>query len=103
MSLSLNEDEIAFYDALADNGSARALMGDGQLYAIAQILVKRVKNSVSIDWTLREQVRAQIRVMVKRILREYGYPPDLQQAATELVIEQAEVLCDGWSQAPGGE
>ena len=97
--LGLSDDEIAFYDALADNGSARALMGDEQLCAIAQILVKRVKNSVSIDWTLREQVRAQIRVMVKRILREYGYPPDLQQAATELVVEQAEVLCNGWSMA----
>ena len=72
-------------------------MGDKQLCAIAQILVQRVKNSVSIDWTLREQVRAQIRVMVKRILREYGYPPDLQQAATELVIKQAEALCGGWS------
>ena len=74
-------------------------MGDERLCTIAQLLVKRVKNSVSIDWTLREQVRAQIRVMVKRILREYGYPPDLQQAATELVIEQAEVLCNGWSMA----
>ena len=99
MSLPLNDDEIAFYDALADNGSAKELMGDEQLRAIAQILVKRVKNSVSIDWTLREKVRAQIRVMVKRILREYGYPPDLQQAATELVIEQAEVLCNSWSMA----
>ena len=98
--LGLNDDEIAFYDALADNGSARALMGDERLRTIAQLLVKRVKNSVSIDWTLREKVRAQIRVMVKRILREYGYPPDLQQAATELVIEQAEVLCGEWSQAP---
>ena len=97
--MPLHDDEIAFYDALADNGSARALMGDEQLCAIARILVKRVKNSVSIDWTLREQVRAQIRVMVKRILREYGYPPDLQQAATELVIEQAEALCGGWSMA----
>ena len=97
--LGLNDDEIAFYDALADNGSARELMGDEQLRTIAQLLVKRVKNSVSIDWTLREQVRAQIRVMVKRILREYGYPPDLQQAATELVIEQAEALCGEWSMA----
>ena len=96
-NLGLNDDEIAFYDALADNGSARELMGDEQLRTIAQLLVKRVKNSVSIDWTLREKVRAQIRVMVKRILREYGYPPDLQQAATELVIEQAEVLCREWS------
>ena len=98
--LGLSDDEIAFYDALADNGSARELMGDEPLRAIARLLVKRVKNSVSIDWTLRENVRAQIRVMVKRILREYGYPPDLQQAATELVIEQAEVLCSEWSAAP---
>ena len=97
--LGLNDDEIAFYDALADNGSARALMGDERLRAIARILVRRVKNNVSIDWTLREQVRAQIRVMVRRILREYGYPPDLQQAATELVIEQAEALCGEWSMA----
>ncbi len=98
--LGLNEDEIAFYDALADNGSAKELMGDEQLRTIAQLLVKRVKSSVSIDWTLRENVRAQIRVMVKRILRQYGYPPDLRQAATELVIEQAEALCHGWSEAP---
>lgn len=61
------------------------------------MLVDRVKQSVSIDWTLRENARAQIRVMVKRILREYGYPPDLQKSATELVIEQAEVLCLEWS------
>ena len=74
---------------------------DGQRAALRdrEILVKRLKNSVSIDWTLREKVRAQIRVMVKRILREYSYPPDLQQAATELVIEQAEALCNGWSMA----
>ena len=72
-------------------------MGGEQLCAIAHILVRRVKNRVSIDWTLREKVRVQIRVMVKRILRKYGYPPDLQQAATGLVIKQAEALCGGWS------
>ena len=59
--------------------------------------MRRVKNSVSIDWTLPEKVRAQIGVMVKRILRKYGYSPDLQQAATERVIKQAEALCGGWS------
>lgn len=96
-SLGLTEDEVAFYDALADNGSAKDMIGDEKLRAIAQILVDRVKRSVSIDWTLRENARAQIRVMVKRILRQYGYPPDLQKAATELVIEQAEVLCKEWS------
>jgi type I restriction enzyme R subunit len=96
-SLGLTEDEVAFYDALADNGSAKDMIGDEKLRTIAQLLVDRVKRSVSIDWTLRENARAQIRVMVKRILRQYGYPPDLQKAATELVIEQAEVLCKEWS------
>lgn len=95
--LGLTEDELAFYDALADNGSAKEMLGDEKLVLIAQLLVDRVKKSVSIDWTLRENARAQIRVMVKRILREYGYPPDLEKAATELVIEQAEVLCKEWS------
>jgi len=96
-SLGLTDDELAFYDALADNGSAKDMIGDEKLRTIAQLLVDRVKRSVSIDWTLRENARAQIRVMVKRILRQYGYPPDLQKAATELVIEQAEVLCKEWS------
>ncbi len=96
-SLGLTEDEIAFYDALADNHSARDIMGDKKLCTVAQLLVERVKRSVSIDWTLRENARAQIRVMVKKILRQYGYPPDLQKAATELVIEQAEMLCREWS------
>ncbi len=95
--LGLTRDEVAFYDALADNGSARDMIGDEKLRTIAQLLVDRVKRSVSIDWALRENARAQIRVMVKRILRQYGYPPDLQKAATELVIEQAEVLCKEWS------
>jgi type I restriction enzyme R subunit len=96
-SLGLTEDEVAFYDALADNPSAKEMIGDEKLRAIAQLLVDRVKHSISIDWMLRENARAQIRVMVKRILRQYGYPPDLQKAATELVIEQAEVLCKEWS------
>jgi len=95
--LGLTEDELAFYDALADNSSAKEMLGDKKLVLMAQLLVERVKKSVSIDWTLRENARAQIRVMVKRILREYGYPPDLEKAATELVIEQAEVLCKEWS------
>ena len=96
-NLGLTEDEVAFYDALADNVSAKDMMGDEKLREIAQLLVDRVKRRVSMDWTLRENARAEIRVMVKRILRQYGYPPDLQQAATELVIEQAEVLSQGWS------
>lgn len=96
-SLGLNEDEAAFYDALADNGSARKVMGDDKLKFLAQELIKKVRQSVSIDWTLRENARAQIRVMVKRILRKYGYPPDMEKRATDLVIEQAELLCKEWT------
>ena len=95
-SLGLNEDEVAFYDALAENGSAREIIGDEKLRFIAQEQLKKVRQSVSIDWTLRENARAQIRVMVKRILRQYGYPPDMEKKATELVLEQAEVLCREW-------
>ncbi len=95
-TLGLNDDEVAFYDALADNKSAREVMGGDQLKFIAQELVKKVRKSVSIDWTLRENARAQIRILVKKILRRYGYPPDLQKAATELVLQQTEMLCEEW-------
>ncbi|MBN4079621.1 type I restriction endonuclease subunit R [bacterium AH-315-C08] len=95
-SMGLNDDEVAFYDALADNGSARDVMGDEKLRFLSQELVQKVRKSVSIDWTLRENARAQIRIMVKRILRQYGYPPDMEKKATELVLEQAEVLCKEW-------
>jgi len=95
--LNLNNDELAFYDALAQNESARDVIGDSQLCIIAHELLEIVKNNVTIDWELRENARAKIRVIVKRILRKYGYPPDLQKAATELVLEQAEVLCEEWS------
>lgn len=94
--MGLSDDEVAFYDALADNGSARELMGDEKLRFLARELVDKVKKSASIDWTLRESARAQIRVTVKRLLRHYGYPPDMTLKATELVVEQAEVLCKEW-------
>jgi len=97
--MGLTEDEVAFYDALAENASAKQVIGDEKLRFLAQELVRRVKQSVTIDWQVRENARAQIRVMVKRILREYGYPPDLQQRATELVLQQAEVLCKDWTGA----
>lgn len=97
--LGLSEDEIAFYDALADNASAKQIMGDEQLRFLAQKLVERVKQSVTIDWQIRENARAQIRVLVKRILRQYGYPPDMEEHATEQVLEQTEVLCKDWTQA----
>lgn len=94
--LGLSEDEIAFYDALEVNDSAVAVLGDDTLRMIAQELVQAVRNSVAIDWTVRENVRANMRVIIKRILRRYGYPPDLQAKATELVLEQAEELCKDW-------
>jgi type I restriction enzyme R subunit len=94
--LGLTEDEIAFYDALEANDSAVAVLGDKTLRIIAQELLKAVRGSITIDWTVRENVRANIRVIIKRILRKYGYPPDKQARATELVLEQAEVLCHDW-------
>ena len=94
--LGLTDDEVAFYDALEVNDSAVAVLGDETLRIIAQELVRAVQGSVTIDWTVRENVRAQMRVIIKRILRRYGYPPDKQARATELVLEQAEVLCNDW-------
>ena len=97
--LGLTEDEVAFYDALEVNDSAVSVLGDETLRLIAQELVKSVRSSITIDWTVRENVRAQMRVIIKRILRKYGYPPDRQARATALVLEQAEVLCKDWSNA----
>jgi type I restriction enzyme R subunit len=94
--LGLTEDELALYDALAANDSAVMAMGDDKLKLIAAELITQVRSSVTIDWTLRESARARIRVMVKRILNKYGYPPDLQDAAVKTVLQQAEVLCEGW-------
>lgn len=95
--LGLTEDEIAFYDALETNDSAVKVLGDETLRAIARELVEMVRKNVTIDWTLRENVRAQLRVLVKRILRKYGYPPDKQEKATQTVLEQAELLCADWT------
>lgn len=91
--LGLSEDEIAFYDALEVNNSAVKVLGDKTLQMIAQELVKAVRGNIKIDWTVRENVRAEMRVIVKRILRRYGYPPDKQASATELILEQAELIC----------
>ncbi|HNT60018.1 MAG TPA: HsdR family type I site-specific deoxyribonuclease, partial [Rectinema sp.] len=96
--LGLTDDEVAFYDALEVNDSAVKVLGDDTLRLIAQELVKAVRNSITIDWTVRENVRAHMRVNIKRILRKYGYPPDKQARATELVLEQAEVLCKDWTE-----
>lgn len=94
--LDLMDDEIAFYDALGTNDSAVRELGDETLKAIARELVEKVRNSVTIDWTLRESARAKLRVMVKRILRKYNYPPDKQEKATTTVLSQTEVLCKEW-------
>jgi len=98
-SLGLSEDELAFYDALETNDSAVKVLGDENLRAIARELVQTVRRNVTIDWTLRENVRAQLRVLVKRILRKHGYPPDKQEKATQTVLEQAEVLSADWAAA----
>jgi type I restriction enzyme R subunit len=97
--LGLSEDELAFYDALEANDSAVKVLGEPTLRAIARELVETVRKNVTIDWTLRENVRAQLRVFVKRILRKHGYPPDKQEKATQTVLEQAEVLSETWAAA----
>lgn len=89
----LSETEIAFYDALAENESAREVMEDELLRKIASELVVTIRKNLTIDWAAKESVRAKLRVMVKRILRKYGYPPDLQEQATKTVLEQAEKIC----------
>jgi type I restriction enzyme R subunit len=97
--LGLSEDELAFYDALETNDSAVKVLGDETLRGIARELVETVRKNVTIDWTLRENVRAQLRVLVKRILRKHGYPPDKQEKATQTVLEQAELLSREWTTA----
>jgi type I restriction enzyme, R subunit len=95
--LGLNDDELAFYDALADNDSAREVMTNDELKLIARELVEAVRRNVKVDWAIREDVQAEMRMVVKRILKRYGYPPDKQEAATKLVIEQAAALSVGWA------
>ena len=98
-ALGLSDDELAFYDALETNDSAVQVLGDETLRDIARELVETVRHNVTIDWTLRENVRAHLRVLVRRILRRHGYPPDKQEKATQTVLEQAEVLSEGWAAA----
>lgn len=92
----LSDEEIAFYDALAENESAVQAMGDDKLKLIAHELLTSLRENVSVDWAHRESARARMRVLVKRILRKYGYPPDLQDAAVQIVLQQAETLSSGW-------
>jgi len=100
--LGLTDDEVAFYDALETNDSAVKVLGDETLRDIARELVATVRSNVRIDWTVRESVRAQLRVLVKRILRKHGYPPDKQERATRMVLEQAEGLADIWAASTSG-
>lgn len=96
----LTDEEIAFYDALAENESAVQLMGDegdDKLRVIAHELLKGLRENVSVDWAHRESARARMRVLVKRILRKYGYPPDLQDKAVQTVLQQAEALSATWA------
>jgi len=94
--LGLTSDEKAFYDALEANDSAVKVLGEPSLVAIARELTDTVKKNTSIDWTMRESIQAHLRVLVKRILRKHGYPPDKQLRATQLVLEQAAVLSEMW-------
>lgn len=93
----LSEDEVAFYDALADNESAVQVMGNDQLKIIAHELLQGLKSTITIDWAHRDSARARLRVLVKRILRKYGYPPDLQDGAVQVVLQQAEALSSRWA------
>ncbi len=95
--LGLNQDETAFYDALADNQASVRELGDETLKKIAVELTENLRRSTTVDWSVRETVRARLRLMVKRILRKYKYPPDLEQAAIELILEQAETLSESWT------
>ena len=95
--MGLSNDELAFYDALSLNESAREVMADDTLRSLAQVLVQRVRQNMSIDWSIKESARAKLRTTVRRLLREYGYPPDQQKLATENILQQTELLADEWS------
>lgn len=93
----LTEDELAFYDALADNESATEILGDDILKQIARDLTQSIKNSISVDWTIRESVQAKMRMKIKRLLKKYGYPPDKTPHAVEVVLEQTKLMCENES------
>ncbi len=94
--LGLSQEEVAFYEALAENGSARELMAHEALRTLAKLLVQTIRTSATIDWTRKEGVRAKMRLEVRKLLARYGYPPDLQKAAVDLVVRQAETLAAEW-------
>lgn len=96
-ALGLSDDELAFYDALGTNDSAVQALGDETLKAIARELVQSIRNTVTIDWTVKESVRARLRATVKRLLRKHGYPPDRQEQAVKTILEQTEALARDWA------
>src|SRR5690606_14873814 len=94
----LSDDEVIFYDALVENGSAKDVMGDDQLRSIAKVLVQQIRNDATIDWAHRRNVQARLRVNVKKTLAKYGYPPEQHAIATDRVLEQAKRYGNEWSQ-----
>ncbi len=99
--LGLNEDEVLFYDALIANGNASEVMLDDQLRDLARVLVQQVRKDATVDWRVRSMVQAKLRVNVKKVLKKYGYPPDQQALATDLVLEQAKSYGSEWSRKEG--
>jgi type I restriction enzyme, R subunit len=98
-SLGLSDDKLAFYDALETNDSAVKVLGKPKLKQIARELVSSVRKNIAIDWTVRESVRAQMRILVKRILKKYRYPPEKQAKATDTVLEKAALFSEDWAAA----
>ena len=96
VALGLSDDEVRFYDALANNESAVKELTDETLKLIAHELTENLRRNITVDWAQRESVRATLRLMVKRILRKYKYPPDQTDAAIELVLQQAEAISESW-------
>ena len=96
-STGLTPDELAFYDALAENESAREVMGDEILMQIAKDLTASIKNNISVDWAIRESVQARMKMTVKRLLKKYGYPPDKTAKAVDIVMEQTKLMCENES------
>jgi type I restriction enzyme R subunit len=98
-ALCLSEDEVRFYDALATNESAVRDMTDDTLKKIARELTESLRKNISVDWSERDSVRAKLRLFVKRILRKYKYPPDQQETAVDLVLQQAQALGESWAES----
>ncbi|MGE6473379.1 type I restriction enzyme endonuclease domain-containing protein, partial [Serratia proteamaculans] len=95
-ALGLNDDELAFYDALATNEASVRELGDEILAKIAHELTDSLRANISVDWSSRESVRAKLRILVRRILRKYKYPPDKAEDAAQMILDQTELLCEGW-------